>query len=693
MIKNTQYISAYRKANLLYGTIVRSTISSGTVTGISIPNFPESIVVISGKQTPGSNSVRIIKQTMPLFAGEQILYRGQPLLAVFAPTREESIAAAGSITITYQSAAEAPAKEPPPDEIAASSQPEAAESMTPGAVSGRPATPPFPGAVESAVKTVSWGNPARLFEKASRIIEHTYTTGSESSVTTSPTGAAAEYRDGTMVIHAASQWPFHVRNTVSDVCGLPKRKVVVHQVEFHPTHDEKLIHPSMYGAMCALAAMVSGKPARIIDTEPSHRAEMIIKRSTALNAEGEPSAEQVEIAVDTGAFSLFGEEMIKQILTGAVPMYDLHGIKITVRLYNTPTPPRHHFRGLGFSTAIYSTEAHISALAREIQVNPLGWRLKHLKAAESRPSAQIEIKYELLKQLLEDVANRADFYRKYAVYEMQRVRQQNFSPFYRYARGIGIASGYGINGFSRSFSEDRKHSLTVSLEENNMVTVLISVHEPGAKPIWKRLISESLSIDPSRISIICSDTRHVPDTGPDVLQREIYHISNLILRCCESIKSQRFKEPLPIRVKRGFKQPVPKGKRVQQFSGLSWGAVIVELELDTISLEPVIKGIWGSFESGRIFNHDKVTAGLSHALREAVKRCGGVVDDREQPVTIDAVIKESELVLPVSATGNAQGLIAAACSSAVSQALNVPANSLPLLPETILKLLSGRPSS
>ena len=189
------------------------------------------------------------------------------------------------------------------------------------------------------------------------------------------------------------------------------------------------------------------------------------------------------------------------------------------------------------------------------------------------------------------------------------------------------------------------------------------------------------------ITIKYGDTAHVPDTGPDVLRREIHHISNLIDKCCDSIKSQRFIKPLPIKVKRGFKLPGNLETKRQLFSGLSWGSVIVELEIDTITLEPIIIGAWGSFECGRIFRPEKLASALTKSLHEGIDRCGGAqVRSGSQPV-IDVFIKEVDTGLPTSATETAYGLIAAAYTAAVSQALNNQAASLPFGSGDILKIL------
>jgi CO/xanthine dehydrogenase Mo-binding subunit len=687
------YISAAVRPNLLHGVVVRTrTHYPGPVT-LSVPPYPPDIIVITSKNIPGSNAVTVLKATMPLLAGETASYIGQPVAAVFASSLEKAAVAASQITIS-------PGRPPTKRAVNAAASPEetaASEEESPAALEPEEQTLQEEGERgreqsihprELYAKTVSWGAPEKLFAEADSVLEKTYTLGTERSALTAPTGALAEVEGDTVLVHASTQWPFHVRSVVSDVCGVQKRKVVVTQTDYHPTHDEKLIYPSVYAGLCAVAALKSGRPARIIDTEPSWRPEMVVTRKTALNREKEPKAEIIDIQINVGAYAFFAEEMIEQTIAGAAPIYDIEAVQITVRLVTSPAPPRHNYKGLGYTSALSTTEAHCSLLAQAAQMNPVSWRIKHLKNSKSRPTDQIKIRYQLLKELLEQTAARSDFNRKYAVYEMQKRKAQNISPFYRYARGIGIAAGPGVTGFSRWFSEEKKHSAVVTLEENNMVRVALSIRVPEAEQVWKTIISEMLGVDTSMISIAGGCTARVPDTGPDLLRRDIHHVSGLIMRCCESIKSQRFKEPLPIKVKRGFKQPSPGDKVPPPFNGLNWGAVAVELEVEPVSLDILIKGLWGTFECGRIFTKKRVISALTKALNEAVHQCGGHRAHDSLPSAVDVDIALSDAALPSSANDSSYGLVAAAFMSAVSQALNTPVPALPITAEHVRRILA-----
>lgn len=544
---------------------------------------------------------------------------------------------------------------------------------------------------EVAKRVTSWGNPDRLFAEADEVVEQTYLTSSERSPYTSPTGAVAEISDDKVFVKVASQWPFHVRNTVADACGFQKRKVVVSQANYRPTHDEKLIYPSAYAALAAIAALKSGRPAQLVSDEPSYRPEIIVHRRTALNKEKIPVAAIIDVQVNLGAFPMFVKEVIEHVTTGAAPIYDIGGVRITVRVIKTPTPPRHHFNGLGFAACLFSAEAHFSHITSRKQLNPLGWRIKNLKSNQIRPADQLHLRYGLIRELLEKAAANSDFNRKFAVYEMQRRRTRGLSTFSRYARGIGLACGYGINGFSRDYRDERRYSISMRLDKNDAVTVSMSFCDSEAEGFWRRIISEILSVNEKQIVFSFEETSSIPDSGPDVLRRDTSVITGLIVRCCESIKSQRFKEPLPIDVRRGYTSTPNSDGETPPFESVSWGAVVLELEIDTITLEPQVKGIWSAFDCGRVFYPERLKAALTVALHDGIFRCGGIRAEQGNQPHIDVDIARHDDGLPTSAAEAAFGLLSAAYAAAVSQAINIEVTSLPFGPEQILNAIGERP--
>ncbi|MDA3833919.1 MAG: molybdopterin-dependent oxidoreductase, partial [Spirochaetales bacterium] len=335
-MKTETYITSMKAPRMMHGLIVRSTITHGTIVSLNIPPLSEDFLVITAKDILGSNAVKVLSSTFQLLAGDHIIYKGQPILAVFGPDPEAVSIAAAQIAVHY--------KETPPEEL--------------------------PTDTVFMKKELSWGDTDTLFAEAEETVELAYLTGTQSSRNTTPAGAFTQMLEDRLIVHASAQWPFHVRNTISETCGVAKRKVLVYQNSYYPTQDEKLIYPSVYAALAALTTLRSGRPARLIDDTPAYRPEMIVTRKTALDKNRAPLAETVDIQVNQGAIPLFTKELLEQVTAGAAPMYGLKACRITAQVLQTPASPRNHFTGLGASLALFSSEAHASTLAASSGISP-----------------------------------------------------------------------------------------------------------------------------------------------------------------------------------------------------------------------------------------------------------------------------------------------------------------------------------
>jgi hypothetical protein len=225
--------------------------------------------------------------------------------------------------------------------------------------------------------------------------------------------------------------------------------------------------------------------------------------------------------------------------------------------------------------------------------------------------------------------------------------------------------------------------------------------------IWKKTAGSILGITASSIEII-SEGEDVPGVGPLVCGQRLSVTSSLIENCCSTIKRQRFKNPLPISVKRSFRSPpaeVWDRERLKgiPFNRLSWGACAVEVEIDPLSLQPVIRGIWCAVDCGELHHPGIAESELRSSLMKTIRRCNnddvllgrrmresGIYEEHEllmlPPVSIAFLPNPSA---PPSGISQLPGaLFPAAFVSALSQATGLYLDTLPVTPELIYSYLA-----
>ena len=682
MSKDYIFLDDINTRKMLFAHLVRTSIPKGTISSIKVPDLPKGYFKISEEDIPGDNLISVFSQDMPLLCHKTVQYEGEPILVICGPDENKVLNICNNTIIEYDTDYSLLGFENYQE-----SQIEGQKKFTRGTVDSK-------------------------FKGTSEIIEGEYLTSIQMLPITYPLGVIAKYKNNILEINTASQWPFHVQKTASDVCGIPKKDIQVHIEPYHYTYDEKLILPSIYSAIAAILAVKSGKQVRIVE-EPSQilqfsikRPKVRIKRKSALNDSGKIIAEDIEICVDTGAYSLFTDEILSQLILGAASIYSITNLRIKAKAIRTSSPPMNIFKGCGIGMGVFSAETHLSRIAAHKKINPVELRLEYLpKTNQKLPSGGI-LKQISQRDLLLKVSEKSDFSRKYSAYEVLKNQNNRKIENQETLRGIGIAIGYAGNGFTRKRENKEAYSMSVRLDQNNKLYISSSSNGTTPGNIWKETAGRILGLNIDSIEIVKGDTTILPNSGPSFLSNDLSIMTNLVEKCCLGIKKHRFHKPLPIIEKRSFRSP---GKEIwdadklkgMPFNALSWGAAVVEVELDPVFLRPIIRGIWSVFDLGRIHDLEAARAAGEAEIYEALSWTTGETNFYRPYVTITEIEEIEKINLPdinidfIHDSKRASGgvsqipdtIIPSAFVQAMSQASGIYFDTIPVTPEIIFKYL------
>ncbi len=682
MPKDYVFLDDINTRKMIFAHMVRTSIPKGTISSITIPDLPKGYFSMTGEDIPGNNIISVFSEGMPLLCNKTVQYEGEPILVICGPDENKVINFCNNTIIEYD---------------------------TDYSLLGFENYKEFQ---VSGMKKFSRGTVDSKFKESSEIIEGEYTTSVQMLPITYPMGAIASYRNNILEINTASQWPFHVQKTVSEVCGIPKKEIQVNIEPYHHTYDEKLILPSIYSAIVALLAVKSGKRVRIVE-EPFQilkfsikRPQVKILRKSALNNSGKIIAEKIEINVDTGAYPLFTDEILSQLILGAASIYSITNLRIKAKSIRTSLPPMNVFKGCGIGMGVFSAETHLSRIAAFRQVNPVEMRLDYLPLKNQKlPSGGI-LKQISQRELLIKISKISDFNRKYSAYEVLKKRQNKKLEKQEIFRGIGIAIGYAGNGFTRKRENREAYSMEVRLDQNDKLYISSSSNGTTPGNIWKDTAARILGLDSNSIEIVRGDTTILPNSGPSFLSNDLSIMTNLVEKCCLGIKKHRFQKPLPIVEKRSFKSP---GKEIwdagklkgMPFNALSWGAAVVEIELDPVFLRPIIRAVWTVFDIGRIHDIEAARSAGEAEIFEALNWATGGSKLYRNQVTLTDIKEIEKTDLPVinidfirdskRVSGGISQLpdtiIPSAFVQAISQASGIYFDTIPVTPEIISKYL------
>ena len=202
---------------------------------------------------------------------------------------------------------------------------------------------------------------ARVFEASYRIpyIAH---------VPLEPRAAVAEWADGALTVWTGTQRPWGVRGELAEAFHLPEEKVRVIVPDTGSGYGGK--HSGECAIEAARLARAAGKPVKLVWTRAEEFMWAYFRPAGVID---------IRSAVDAnGRIVLWEFDNINSGPAGLDTPYDIP-VKKTVH-HPSKTPLRQgSYRALAATANNYAREMHMDEMARALKVDPLEFRLQHLK--------------------------------------------------------------------------------------------------------------------------------------------------------------------------------------------------------------------------------------------------------------------------------------------------------------------------
>jgi len=684
--------------NTLYAVTIRSPVAKGSLKLIQTPKIPEGYTVITAKNIPGINNLEGTK--MPVLAEANLSYIGEPVGVLIGPDKTKLIDLAARCKVIC-------------DEE----------------------TPVFSADIdgnESVItREISIGDALGAMELSKKIITGHYKTGIQDHWYAEPAGAVSFYEESEgakskkksvsmMIIKTATQWPYHVKRAVTRALGIDPSGISVEPTALNLHMDGKLWYPSLIACHAALGTLITKKPVRLILSREedflytSKRASSNIAIAASIDENGKIDSAKMDISVNLGAHEVNGEEILEHICLGCVGFYNFNNLKLNARAFCTNIPPQGTFAGFGVAQGAFAIERQVSLIADTLNQDPAVWRIKNADTnllASSLPSSKGSVSGE---ELVNAAAAMSDYHRKWASFELLRQTHSNSKMNNREKfRGIGIAVGFQGNGILYPGEEKTPCTVEVTLTKDSKIEIRTSITstEDYGK-IWQRVASETMSIEPDLVKIISLNS---PDCGPSIASRNITSVTKLVEKCCLAIRKQRFRDPLPITVRRSIKPQSGSlwGGRMQVkditgFIKHGLASAVVEVSIDLVDCIPIVRGVWLCVDGGKIISKNRAKRALSRAaaqslgwaFTEDIEYINGILPKTQYdnftifspmeipPIHINFI--DSQSAEPKGVGDVAFSCIPAAFLQAVSQAMDHSYKSIPLKRKEIWEKIRSR---
>ncbi|HXY26545.1 MAG TPA: xanthine dehydrogenase family protein molybdopterin-binding subunit [Candidatus Acidoferrum sp.] len=506
-----QYVDDMVLPGMLYGATVRSRIPRGKIRKITFDQAIDwrEFVVVSARDVPGKNCIALIEDDQPCLADDAVNHPEEPILLLAHPDRHLLPQAVEAVSIEYDSL-------PPVFTIAES---ESLKEIIWG--------------TNNTFKTylIEKGDIDSVWEKARYIIEAEYTTGAQEQLYIENNGMVASFdpQQG-ITVWGSLQCPYYVHKALMKLCCLPAEQVRVIQMETGGAFGGKEEYPSMIAAHAALLAIKSGKPVKIIYDRMEDMAATTkrhpsrTRHRTAVSADGKILGGEIEFTIDGGAYETLSPVVLSRGTIHAGGPYYWPSVRIRAKAVATNAPPHGAFRGFGAPQSLFALERHMDRIAQTVGLSPVEIRRRNfLQPGQTTTTGQTVNEPIDLGKLLDRALELSGYSAKKEAFAHENQRGSS-------KKGVGIASFLHGAGFTGSGERYLGSVVGVEPCEDGSVRVLVSSTEfgQGTKTVLSQIAAEALGIRYKDVAFAQPDTRDVPNSGPTVASRTVMVVGKLV---------------------------------------------------------------------------------------------------------------------------------------------------------------------
>jgi CO/xanthine dehydrogenase Mo-binding subunit len=714
-----QYVDDMVLPNMLHGATVRSQIARGKIKNITFgPGIAwDEFVIVSAKDIPGANCVALIVDDQPCLAGEFVNHPEEPILLLAHPDRHVLRKAVAAVSIEYE----------PLPAIFTMEESERGSEIIWGA--------------DNTFKTylVEKGDVDKIWEQAAFIVEGEYTTGAQEQLYIENNGMIAGFDPAQgITVWGSLQCPYYVHKALMKLCNLSEDKVRVVQMETGGAFGGKEEYPSMIAGHAALLAMKSGRPVKIVYDRmedmvaTTKRHPSRTRHRTAVSSEGKILGGEIDFTIDGGAYATLSSVVLSRGTIHAGGPYYWPNIRIRAKAVATNAPPHGAFRGFGAPQSLFAMERHMDRIAHTIGLSPIEIRRRNfLKTGQTTTTDQTVTEPIDLEKLLDRALELSDYSSKKKRFAIQNEVSTR-------KKGMGIATFLHGAGFTGS--GERYLSSLVAIEgcADGRVRVLVSSTEfgQGTKTVLSQIVAETLGLRYEDVEVAPTDTVEVPNSGPTVASRTVMVVGKIVQSAAQGIKKTLQAARLlgdsyspdefriscrdyvarhgPFRSLARYEAPTgvfwdDDKYRGEAYAAFAWAVYIAEITVDLTTYSVSVDDFVALQEVGRVLHpvlaEGQIAGGVAQAIGMTLYEKVIWQHGRMQNGQMTNYIMPTSADLPpirvfFEELGNVHGAFGAkgigelpmdgpapAIVNAVTDALGVPFDSIPLLPEDLFEAL------
>jgi len=377
-----------------------------------------------------------------------------------------------------------------------------------------------------------WGDVDEGFRQAERVFEETFSSPSMFHHPMEPVGGClVHYMNGEVNMWLPTSSPMRDAAEFAHFLGLEPDKVRLRVPYVGGGFGSKIPTTANFAAL--LASRRLGRPVRLVPSaaysfrQNSRHAE-VFKAKVGVKADGTITALDVDLLVDTGAYTTGGATAAHNSVISAWGCYRIPNLRIKGRCVYTNKVPAGHTRATGKVQTTWGIECMMDGVARQLGMDPYEFRKKNaLMRGDFVCKGTPRMDTDYLDLMAEAIAGIGWDGKSNLTPSMDSTNGS------RWARGRGMALSlrHGSQGGGRAYA-------MVTMDARGVVTIQHNAPEigQGTHNLFSVIAAQTLSLPQEQVRVRTPDTAvSLPFAGVSA-QRTTMQMGNAVHNACNDLK-------------------------------------------------------------------------------------------------------------------------------------------------------------
>ena len=528
----TMYAADVKLPEMLHCKLLLSSHAHARITSIDTAKaqaLPGVERVLTGADMPQYEAKRMGNRGNNLLAQDEVVFYGQPVVAVLAEDLATAEEALGLIEVGYD---ELPVVLDPIDAMRDGSplarkpveEIDRSESRGHVSVDVEEQRSDKPSNITSQAK-FSRGDIEQGFAEADVVLDHTYHTAMMHQGYIEPHVTVADYdaTSGELTMWTATQGQFYVRDQLARMLKIPETKIRVIGMELGGGFGGKIsLNQVLVGALTRIVnrpvKLVFTRADDLLSATPSPQC--VVELKTGMKKDGSLTAIRAKVVYDAGAFP-GANAVIGAIILGGYyrfPNQELEAFEVLTNKVSVGA-----IRAPGAHNVTFAIEGQMDMMAGELGLDPLEVRVQNAVGEGDKMPTDAAYPRIGLKECLEAVGKS----------EIWRSRGKSGEANGK-RRGVGMAVGGWMGGLQPA-------AATGELNGDGTIKVNVGANDiTGTNTAFSQIVAEELGVPLEMVNVTTGDTMTSPFAGMSAGSKTLFTVGRAAKAAAEDARQQLF---------------------------------------------------------------------------------------------------------------------------------------------------------